>query len=119
MKQVKYRAWEKNLEEIIPVHNIDFDRKMINTDSAWRLFDEIELMQWTGLKDKNGNEIYEGDILKNNELWEVIYVPTLARFMMRNAGKTEETFQEENMSVLSLIDFEVVGNAYEMPDWDF
>jgi uncharacterized phage protein (TIGR01671 family) len=119
MKQVKFRAWEKNLEEIIPVYNIDFDRKMINTDSAWRTFDEIELMQWTGLKDIKGKDVYEGDILKSNELWEVIYVPTLARFMMRNTGKTEETFQEENMSALSLIDFEIVGNVFEMPDWDF
>lgn len=63
MREIKFRAWEKNLKEIIPVHSIDFEKKMINTESAWRFFNEIELMQYTGLKDKNGKEIYEGDIL--------------------------------------------------------
>lgn len=50
-REHKYRAWEKNLKQIIPVHSIDFEKKMINTGSAWRLFDEIELMQYTGLHD--------------------------------------------------------------------
>lgn len=66
MREIKFRAWEKNLKEIIPVHNIDFEKKMINTESAWRLFDEIELIQYTGLKDKNGMEIYESDSIEDN-----------------------------------------------------
>jgi uncharacterized phage protein (TIGR01671 family) len=75
MREIKFRAWEKNLKEIIPVHNIDFEKKMINTDIAWRLFDEIELIQYTGLKDKNGKEIFEGDILevKQNYLFKIIW----------------------------------------------
>jgi len=63
MREIKFRAWEKNLKEIIPVHEINFENRMINTNSAWRFFNEIELMQYTGLKDKNGKEIYEGDIV--------------------------------------------------------
>ena len=59
MREIKFRAYEKTLKEIIPVHNIDFQTKIINTNGAWRMFDEIELMQYTGLKD-----IYEGDIIR-------------------------------------------------------
>lgn len=63
MREIKFRAWEKNMKEIIPVYQIDFEKRMINTESAWRFFNEIKLMEYTGLKDKNGKDIYEGDIL--------------------------------------------------------
>jgi uncharacterized phage protein (TIGR01671 family) len=76
MRNIKFRAWEKNLKEIIPVNNIDFASRMINTGSAWRLFDEIELMQYTGLNDKNGNKIYEGDIVRREfEIGRIIIDP--------------------------------------------
>jgi uncharacterized phage protein (TIGR01671 family) len=76
MREIKFRAWEKNLKEIIPVDDINFENRMINTESAWRLFDEIELMQNTGLTDKNGKEIYEGDIIKREfEIGRVIIDP--------------------------------------------
>lgn len=64
MREIKFRAWEKNLKEIIPIHSIDFEHNLVNVDSAWRFLNEVELMQYTGLKDKNGKGIFEGDILK-------------------------------------------------------
>lgn len=59
----KIRAWEKSLKEMIPVDNIDFKGRLINKDSAWRMFDEVEIMQSTGAYDKKGVAIYEGDII--------------------------------------------------------
>lgn len=67
MREVKFRAWEKNMKIMMPVENIDFLTKQINTNSLWRMFHEIELMQYTGLKDKNGKDIYEGDVLRDSE----------------------------------------------------
>ncbi|ASN62118.1 YopX family protein [Latilactobacillus curvatus] len=67
MREIKFRAWHKNRETFL-----DFDWAV---DKLGRVFsildkcvydeftDEIELMQYTGLKDMNGVEIYEGDVV--------------------------------------------------------
>jgi len=72
MRQIKFRAFVKNLKWMIPVEMIDFSSRTVevdlsdgNGDTSEYGFDEIELMQFTGLKDKDGlKEIYEGDIVK-------------------------------------------------------
>jgi uncharacterized phage protein (TIGR01671 family) len=121
--EIKYRTWDIEAKRWAD-HNQQLSEvpvsSSVNPPSVLTIGDDrYVLMPYTGLKDKNGKEIYEGDILKNNELWEVRYAPTLARFMMINTGKSEDTYRGENMSALALMDFEVVGNIFEMPDWDF
>ena len=114
----KYRAWDKKLKKMFEVSYIDFDTKLIglNIDLEIIIFDfeDIILMQSTGLVDKNGKEIFEGDILgtKDGFLNGVVeYRPDLG--MWTNSLVRYNNF-ERLCSIAS--DRKIIGNIYENPE---
>ena len=81
MRKIKFRAWITEAKQMIEHNIIDFNDFLHKTNLDGSINpsycgDDDILMQFTGLYDKNGKEIYEGDILTvgENLICEIIYI---------------------------------------------
>ena len=71
-REIKFRAWHKNLKKMFKIGQITLEKGTWNYEPNDRDFIGMSipsqpsfiLMQYTGLHDKNGKEIYEGDIIR-------------------------------------------------------
>ena len=139
MRDIKFRAYirDKNprvpseINKIVEVKSLHLgSKKAIIGYSGGNYsikFDEIELMQYTGLKDKNGKEIYEGDIVLYQD-WEQCYEgggndsfinKGIVEYNESNCcfNVTErETIDIEDVLYKGNEDLEVIGNIYENPE---
>ena len=88
-------------------------------DATYR---DVELMQFTGLKDKNGRDIYEGDILNDGKgnppvpYGKVVWNPSVGAFNVLENGMYYWLNHGNQIGPLQLKETEVIGNIYENPE---
>lgn len=111
----KIRVWDK-------VFNHYWTNEEIKENAAWLLFpdnsniDDIEIEQYTGLRDNDGKLVYEGDLIFiNGEEWQVIWVDEDCSFFFSNL---KEEYHQPIFPDLYIgtEDFKVVGNIHENPE---
>lgn len=129
----KFRAWDTFDKEMLDVHGINYDadgvwtKEMIDDESDGEFihFSDIELLQSTGLFDKNGKEIFQGDIIhykiedKSNdgspytlrELTGYIYKEGNCMWVKVNDSEIVPLWCLEDQYVI----FKILGNIYEHP----
>jgi hypothetical protein len=124
----KFRVWvktEKRIIETDDILDIDYENKEIVTQQVYFVnglpddrdiycydFDEIELMQSTDMVDRNGNIIFEGDIVKMAK--DVYSEPTYYEVVRHRGGAYRLESKQHGCELwLRHTDCEVVGNVYE------
>lgn len=117
-RELKFRAWDKYAKKMIAPHDGDFIKW--HAMSNWK--DCLEVMQYTGLKDKNGKEIYEGDICKSDHGTVGKIEFHNGAFCWCNGGnywcihETPNDGMPFDETILQVEDVLIVGNIYENPE---
>ena len=115
----KFRAFLKDTNQIVDVENIFFKLCIVKlTNNEFYEFEDIILMQSTGLHDKDGVEIYEGDIVEiiyDREPFTGVVVYDLGEVDFKATNNRED--YGNNFQYLTVGEsIEVIGNIHKNPE---
>ena len=130
MREIKFRAWDNKQKSMSASFTLSdmHEATYMNLEPKNHI-DNYKIMQYTGLKDKNGKEIYEGDQLKINNKWQGVvkygianafdgccsYVK-LCGFYIERKDSHSIMFNYEGQHLNPEEEYEVIGNIYENPE---
>lgn len=124
MREIKFRAWDKEEEKMVPAIHIFINGTGVvweNQREGFEGTDDLnstnkwEIMQFTGLEDVLGNDLYEGDICRDEDGLGVIYWDKdcwMYGFVLFDSSYKSDGYMLREMAD----DCEVIGNIYENPE---
>ena len=122
MREIKFRAWDKEQKEWVKYSITDNIPIFCHNTSRWKTDKEgkrFALCQYTGLKDKNNREIYEGDIVRD---FGSDYVPVYTKGIYMALNTEQLKYPEEHRQLSTQFNViwrngcEIIGNIYENPE---
>lgn len=130
MREIKFRCWDTENKEMLDIQELDYrdsynGQPMIRTTMYSDYYDteDMILMQYTGLKDKNGKEIYEGDIIYCKKYIGGNWIEDCIEKGYVNFNNGEFGLYRKQEYYQSLYkfkeydyEFEVIGNMYDNPE---
>lgn len=117
----RFRAWDKEFKEMVQVDALVFDEQIIkatykNGNVVKEDIKNYVLMQSTGLRDKNGKEIFEGDILKVTNLSSWLEVVSFnkdkAMFVSKETERKVEETPLYDLFNADIFEIEIIGNIH-------
>lgn len=134
MNSLEFRAWDGRKQRMLEVTSLDwFNGRVVKMNKLWDVKqDEVTLLQWTGLKDKNGVKIFDKDIVRCHKFTEEMGANMgvvegekefVARVEFSVYGGTQVVLPNDNFMFVWEYDegwheesLEVIGNIYENPE---
>ena len=132
MREIKFRAWNEQIKFMGEVRNIDFINGTVEVlieDNIGYYFEDwkktdIKTMQYTGLQDENGVDIYEGDIINLSYEYfdghfrdnEIVGKVCFEGSSFRMSYKKYDEIREWRIDEPEILSIEVIGNIYENPE---
>ena len=118
MRKIKFRAWDKENEKMMKVSSLHLENKEISVkeNGTFHLCRMQDLMQYTGLKDKNGKEIYENDLISCNKHKNIVVFFEGGCFKVKYLRNSTTTITCTLNSFLEKYKCKISGNIYEHPE---